>query len=83
MKVQLTLPYALTTEHSASSYNQPVLVDRGNDQAYGPADIFEPYVSWGLQPAALHVARVYKWRQAQLTKEECNFVECFIKGFTG
>jgi hypothetical protein len=81
MKVQLTPSYILTTEHSASSYGQPVLVERDYDTAYGPADIFEPYSSWGLKSAALHVARVYKWRKQQLTPDECNFVECFIKGF--
>ena len=80
MQVELTPSYILTTNHAASSYNQPVLVDRGTDEAYGPADFFEPYVSWGLKPAALHVARVYKWKQRQLSKDECTFVECFLKG---
>lgn len=28
----------LTTEHAASSYGQPVLVDDYTDQAYGPGD---------------------------------------------
>jgi len=31
--------YILTTEHAASSYGQPVLVDTETGQAYGRADI--------------------------------------------
>ena len=31
--------YILTTEHPASSYGQPVLVDTDTGQAYGKADI--------------------------------------------
>lgn len=31
------MEYKLTTEHAASSYNQPVLVDSDNN-AYGPMD---------------------------------------------
>lgn len=31
--------YILTTEHAASSYNQPVLVDTETNIAYGTADI--------------------------------------------
>jgi hypothetical protein len=31
--------YILTTEHSASSYGQPVLVDTETGQAYGTGDI--------------------------------------------
>lgn len=39
MNVQIE-KYRLTTNHPASSYNQPVLVDK-NDRAYGPADVVE------------------------------------------
>ncbi|TKJ35805.1 MAG: hypothetical protein CEE38_14470 [Planctomycetes bacterium B3_Pla] len=31
--------YTLTTEHSQSSYGQPVLVDLDTGQAYGVADV--------------------------------------------
>jgi len=31
--------YILTTEHAASSYDQPVLVDTETNEAYGVADI--------------------------------------------
>lgn len=34
-------PYTLTTEHSASSYNQPVLVDDNSHTAYGPRDVIQ------------------------------------------
>ena len=81
MQVQLTPSYILTTDHSASSYGQPVLVDRGYDTAYGPGDIVELYSGWGLKPAALQVQRIFHWRQRQLSQDECTFVECFIKGF--
>ena len=40
--------YILTTEHAASSYGQPVLVDTETGQAYGVADIL-PYST----PAAI------------------------------
>jgi hypothetical protein len=33
--------FYLTTEHSASSYGIPVLVDRETGEAIGPADLIE------------------------------------------
>jgi len=83
MKVQLTPSLVLTDEHSASRKGQPVLADQGTNGAYGPADMIEPYSSWGLKPCALHVARVYRWKRAQLIEDERAFVEKFIKGFPG
>ena len=33
--------FKLTMDHAASSYGQPVLVDRETSEAYGPADLLE------------------------------------------
>lgn len=57
--VQLIPPWILTTAHPASSYDQPVLVNRTTMKAYGPSDIMRPFQNWGIAPAASHVAR---WR---------------------
>jgi hypothetical protein len=81
MQVQLTLSYIVTTDHSASSYGQPVLVNLGDEMAYAPSDSVELYSGWGRKPAALHVQRIFDWRQRQLSQGECTLVESFIKGF--
>jgi hypothetical protein len=39
MKATLAPSWDLTTEHAASSYGQPVLVNRGTGEAFGPGDI--------------------------------------------
>ena len=39
MKTILAPSWILTTDHSASSYGQPVLVYRATGEAYGPSDI--------------------------------------------
>lgn len=57
--VQLTPSWKLTTDHAASSYDAPVLVNKQNE-AFGPGDIIEPYRGWGLQPAARAVERMAK-----------------------
>lgn len=60
MKANLTGTWELTTEHSASSYGQPVLVNRTTGDAYGPADVVKAYPSWGYLPAAAAVERMMK-----------------------
>ncbi len=39
MTIRITKDYQLTTEHSASSYGQPVLAHRATQVAYGCADV--------------------------------------------
>ena len=50
--------YILTTEHPQSSYGQAVLVKRASKEAFGTADVFEAYPSWGFNTAANHVKRM-------------------------
>lgn len=50
--------WKLTTDHAASSYGQPVLVNRATGEAFGPGDIVQCYPSWGYLPAALAVDRL-------------------------
>jgi hypothetical protein len=47
MEIILAPSRILTTDHAASSYNQPVLVHRGTGEAFGPEDIVQCYPSWG------------------------------------
>jgi excisionase family DNA binding protein len=58
MTITLSPSWQLTDEHSQSSYGIPVLINRGTDDVYGPADIIQPYPSWGYMPAANAVARL-------------------------
>ena len=60
MKVTLSPSWELTTEHAASSYGQPVLVDHATGDAYGPGDVLRAYPSFGFLPAAAVVARLAK-----------------------
>jgi hypothetical protein len=76
MKVTLTPSFELTTEHSASSYGQPVLVNRGSGEAYGPGDVFQPYPSWPYLPASKAVERMA--RTKKLTYDERAFVDKFV-----
>ena len=52
--------WELSTDHAASSYGQPVLVNRTTGEAYGAADIVKPYPAWGFMPAAEAVRRLAK-----------------------
>lgn len=65
MKATLLPSWELTTEHSASSYGQPVLVNRSTGDAFGPGDIVKPYPSWGFMTAADAVQRMLKMRPTQ------------------
>jgi hypothetical protein len=75
-KLTLKPSWELTTEHAASSYGQPVLVNRGSGEAYGPGDILRPYTSWGYITAAAAVERMTSIRN--LTDDERIFVERFV-----
>lgn len=45
MQVNLSGSWELSTDHAASSYGQPVLVNRATGEAFGPGDILKPYPS--------------------------------------
>lgn len=60
MKVTLSPSWELSTDHAASSYGQPVLVNRATGEAYGPGDIVRPYPSHGSTTAAEAVRRLAK-----------------------
>lgn len=60
MQVNLSGSWDLSTDHAASSYGQPVLVNRATGTAFGPGDILKPYPSWGFMPAAEAVRRLSK-----------------------
>lgn len=76
-KVTLTPSFELTTEHSASSYGQPVLVNRQSGEAFGPADILKAYPSWGFTPASMAVERMTR-SNSTLSDEERAFVKSFV-----
>jgi hypothetical protein len=75
MKASLSPSWALTTEHAASSYGQPVLVNRGTGEAYGPGDVVMLYPSHGYTKAADGVRRLAK--TAHLTKAGAALVAKF------
>ena len=78
MKTLLTPSFFLSDEHAASSYSQPVLVDRHTGAAFGPGDILRPYPSWSLEPASRHVRRMA--RTAGLDDDGQRAVESFCGG---
>jgi hypothetical protein len=68
MEIQLTPSLVLTDERAECRYGIPVLINRQDDATtYGPADVFQAYPSWGLQPAAHTVIRAFR------TKQPCPF----------
>lgn len=60
MQVNLSGSWELSTDHAASSYGQPVLVNRTTGEAFGPGDILKPYPSYGFMSAAEAVRRLSK-----------------------
>lgn len=60
MQVNLSGSWELSTDHAASSYGQPVLVNRTTGEAFGPGDILKPYPPYGFMPAAEAVRRLSK-----------------------
>jgi len=75
MKVALTPSFELTTRHPASSYGQPVLVNRGSGEAFGPGDILQPYPSWEYQTGASAVDRMAATKD--LTPDQVSLVRKF------
>lgn len=80
MQIQLTPSLVLTDERSECRYGIPVLVNRQDDTtAYGPADVFQAYPSWGFQPAAHSVLRAFKSKQpCPFSAEEIESVRLFL-----
>jgi len=76
MKITLLPAFELSTEHAASSYGQPVLVNRDTGEAFGPGDIVKCYPSWPYQPASVAVERMAK--RKKFTADEQTFVDRFI-----
>lgn len=60
MRVNLSGTWELSTDHAASSYGQPVLVNRATGEAFGPADIVKPYPSYSFMPGTQAVRRLAK-----------------------
>jgi len=89
MTINLSLTYELTTDHPASSYGRPVLVNRTTGAVFGPGDVVNPYPSlpafvfppYGFMPASDAVRRLAKMKQ--LDEEELALVGRFIKGTKG
>jgi len=69
MKATLRLSWELTTEHSASRNGQAVRVDRATGEAFGPADLVQPYPSMPHMPAALAVHRLAKAEQLDTAEQ--------------
>ena len=80
MNIQLTASLVLTDERAESRHGIPVLVNRQDDTAYGPEDIFRVSPSWGFLPAALSVVRAFKCHQpCPYTAEEVEAVRNFLR----
>ena len=76
MKVTLSPSYELTNEHAASSYGQPVLVNRDTGEAYGPGDVLHAFPSWSDMPAKKAVERMAKANK--FTYVEQRLVDRFV-----
>jgi len=60
MQYHLSPSWKLSTEHAASSYGIPVLVNCQTGEAFGPGDIVKAYPSHGFAPATDVVRRLAK-----------------------
>jgi len=76
MKVTLSSRWELFTDHAASSYGQPVLVDLDTGDAYGPSDIVQPEPGRGYMRATLVVQRLAQ--AAELDTAERALVARFV-----
>lgn len=73
-EVRLAPSWILTTEHAQSSDGMPLLVN-GQGEAFGPAELIQPYPSGGYMLAAAAVARMAKTRE--MSDAQRQFVESF------
>ena len=58
MSATLSPTWEISTDHAGSSYDQPVLVNRGTGEAYGPGDIVMLDPSHGFTQAAKAVRQL-------------------------
>lgn len=77
IRIRLTPTWELSTDHATSSYGQPVMINRTTGEGYGPADIVQPYPSYGLMPACAAVARMVKAKK--LSADEAALVARFAR----
>lgn len=77
MKVTLTPSFMLSNEHASSSYGQGVLVRRDSGEAFGPADVLQPYPSWPWMTGAQAVERMLRTKAKKFTEAERAFVRAF------
>jgi hypothetical protein len=78
MKLQLTPSWALSDEHPASSYGQPVLVGK-DGTAHGTWDMIQVYPSWPPLLARDAVKRLADTVPG-LTRVDHSFLNLFIGG---
>jgi hypothetical protein len=74
--VKLTATYFLTTDHTKSRSNQPVLFNKATGQAYLPNERFVAYESWPVMPATQVVNKMATWRD--FSGEERLLIERFL-----
>jgi hypothetical protein len=77
MEIVLKPSWILTNDHAASRYGQPVLVNRGSQEAYGRGDLVKAYPSWDYTPARMAVERMMK--TCQLDEDELKFCGKFTR----
>ena len=68
MEAILTPSWKLTTDHAASSYGQPVLINPATGEVFGPGDIVKIFEQTGFVPAAEAIKRLVKINGIKLDK---------------
>jgi hypothetical protein len=76
MRVKLSPEWVLTTDHSASSYGRPVLVNEANGNVYGPGDLVSCYPESGFMMARYFVEKMAL--KIKLTEKQAQLVAHFI-----
>jgi hypothetical protein len=77
MRVKLSPEWVLTTDHSASSYGRPILVNEDDETAYGPADFVACYPASGFMMARYFVEKLAL--KIKLTEKQAQLVARFIR----
>lgn len=86
MELEIMPGYALTTDHSASSYGLPVLVKKDTGEAFGPNDILQWFPSWQLEPVKKSLRRaikIYRQVHGDLTQEQSDLISDFLSQCEG
>jgi hypothetical protein len=76
MRVKLAPGWALTTNHAASSYGRPVLLNEDNGNVYGPGDMVSCYPESGFMMAKHFVEE--KALKLRLTEKQAQFIAKFL-----